>query len=116
MVDMKRWLFTLLLLTAGCRQTTEPPVSLVATLTSSPSTAARGETVSFTVNATGNNLVGVVIDFGDQSGDQFATGGASTARVTFNHVFETAGSFTVTAVVTDALVGQIERTIGIVIN
>jgi hypothetical protein len=36
--------------------------------------------------------------------------------VTFNHVFETAGSFTVTAVVTDALVGQIERTIGIVIN
>jgi hypothetical protein len=116
MVGMKPWLFTVLLLTAGCRQTTEPPVSLVATLTSNRSTAARGDTVTFTVNATGNNLVGVVIDFGDQAGDQFATGGASTARVTFQHVFQTAGNFTVTAVVTDAIVGQIERTTAVVID
>ena len=116
MLGMKRWLFFVLLLTGGCRQTTEPPVTLVATLQSSRSTAARGDTVTFTVSATGNTLIGVVIDFGDQASDQFATGGARTARVTFKHVFQTAGSFTVSAVVTDALVGEKEAITAVVIN
>ena len=116
MVDMNRWLFGVLVLSAGCRQTTEPPVSLVATLESSRSTAARGDTVTFVVNATGNNLVGVVIDFGDQAGDQFSTGGAHTARVTFKHAYQAAGSFTVSAVVTDAIVGDKEATTAVVIN
>ena len=100
----------------GCRQTIEPPISLVATLESSRSTAARGDTVTFVVSATGNSLVGVVIDFGDQSGDLFATGGARTARVTFKHVFQTAGTFTISAVVTDAIVGDKESTTAVVIN
>ena len=113
---MKRWLFAVLLLTGSCRQTTEPPVSLVVTLESSRSTAARGDTVTFTVSATGNSLVGVVIDFGDQSGDQFGSGGARTARVTFKHVFLTTGSFTVSAVVTDAIVGEKESSTAVVIN
>lgn len=113
---MKRWLFTVLLLSGGCRQTTEPPVSLVATLESSRSTAARGDTITFTVNATGNSLVGVVIDFGDQAGDQFGTGGARSARVTFKHAFQTPGSFTVSAVVTDAIVGEKQSTTTVVIN
>ena len=116
MVGMKRWLFTVLLLIAGCRQTTEPPVALVATLESSRTTAVRGDTVTFIVSASGNNLVGVVIDFGDQSGDQFGTGGARTARVTFKHAFQTAGSFTVVAVVTDAIGGEKEATATVVIN
>ena len=116
MVDMNRWLFTVLLLAGGCRQTTEPPVPLVATLQSSRSTAARGDTVTFTVNATGNNLVGVVIDFGDQAADQFATGGARTARVTFKHVFQATGSFAVSAVVTDAIAGEKEASTTVVIN
>jgi hypothetical protein len=113
---MKRWLFAVLFLTGSCRQTTEPPVSLVVTLESSRSTAARGDTITFTVNAAGNSLVGVVIDFGDQAGDQFGTGGARTARVTFKHVFQATGSFTVSAVVTDAIVGQKEGTTAVVIN
>ena len=113
---MKRWLFIVLLLAGSCRQTTEPPVSLVVSLESSRSTATRGDTITFTVNATGNNLVGVVIDFGDQTGDLFATSGASTARVTFKHVFQATGSFTVSAVVTDAIVGEKESTTAVVIN
>ena len=113
---MKRWLFTVLLLTGSCRQTTEPPVSLVATLESSRSTAARGDTITFTVNATGNNLIGVVIDFGDQTGDLFATSGALTARVTFKHVYQATGTFTVSAVVTDAIAGEKEATTAVVIN
>ena len=116
MGGMKRWLFAALFLTASCRQTTEPPVSLVVTLQSSRSTAARGDTVTFTVSATGNNLVGVVIDFGDQSGDQFGTGGARTARVTFKHVYQAAGNFAVSAVFTDAIAGEGEATTAVVIN
>ena len=113
---MKRWLFAVLLLTGSCRQTTEPPGSLVATLESSRSTAARGDTITFTVTATGNTLVGVVIDFGDQTGDLYATSGARTARVTFKHVFQATGSFTVSAVVTDAIAGEKEATTAVVIN
>lgn len=113
---MKRWLFAVLLLTGSCRQTTEPPVSLVVTLESSRSTAARGDTVTFTVNATGNTLIGVVMDFGDQTGDLYAMGGARTARVAFKHVFQATGTFTVSAVVTDAIAGEKASTAAIVIN
>ena len=113
---MNRWLFAALILTASCRQTTEPPVSLVVTLESNRSTAARGDTITFTVNASGNNLVGVVIDFGDQTGDLFATSGALTARVTFKHVYQATGSFTVSAIVTDAIAGERESTTAVVIN
>src|SRR5688572_29056408 len=113
---MTRWLFAALILTGGCRQTTEPPVSLVVTVEASRATAARGDTITFTVHATGNNLVGVMIDFGDQTSDLYATGGARTARVTFKHVFQAAGSFTVSAVVTDAIVGEKGSTIAVVIN
>ena len=113
---MKRWLFAVLFLTASCRQSTEPPGPLVVTLESSRSTAARGDTITFTVHATGNNLIGVIMDFGDQTGDLYATGGALTARVTFKHVFQATGSFTVTAIVTDAIAGEKESTTAVVIN
>lgn len=118
MVCMKDWLLIALLGLGlgGCRQTTEPPIALIVTLESNRSTAVRGDTITFTVNATGNTLVGVVMDFGDQTGDQFAAGGARTARVTFKHVFLTTGTFTVGAVVTDAIVGEKESTTSVVIN
>lgn len=114
---MKRHLIAgLVLLLGSCRQTTEPAVPVLVTLESSRTTAARGDTISFTVNATGNNLIGVVVDFGDQVTDQFATGGARTARVTFKHAFQTAGSFTVNVVVTDAIAGDREASTAVVIN
>ena len=106
----------LLLVLGSCRQTTEPPVPVVVTLETSRTTAVRGDTISFTVNATGNNLIGVVVDFGDQLGDQYATGGARTARVTFKHAFQSAGSFTVNVVVTDAVAGDKEASTSVVIN
>lgn len=76
----------------------------------------RGDTVTFTLNAAGNNLVGVVIDYGDSGVEQYATGGAHSARVTFKHAFETVGPYTVRAVVTDAIAGEKEASLGIVIN
>jgi len=57
-----------------------------------------------------------VMDFGDQTGDLYAMSGARTARVTFRHVFQTRGNFTVSAVVTDAIAGDKESTAAVVIN
>ena len=100
----------------GCRQTTEPPVALSVSLQANTTAVARGDTASFEVNAAGNNLIGVILDYGDDSTDQYATGGALTARVTFKHVYSAAGSFTVRASVTDAIAGVKEATVVIVVN
>jgi hypothetical protein len=102
--------------TIACRQTTEPPTALSVRLEANIATVPRGDTVTFEVNATGNNLVGVIVDYGDSSSDQYAMGGALTARVTFKHVYSAAGSFTVRASVTDAVAGVKEATLAIVVN
>lgn len=106
----------LVLVLGGCRQTTEPAVPVLVTVESSKATAVLGDTISFTVNATGNNLIGIVVDFGDQATDQYATGGARTARVTFKHAFQTSGNFTVNVVVTDAIAGDKEASTAVVIT
>ena len=101
---------------AACRQSTEPPTALSVSLQANTAVVARGDTVSFQVSAAGNNLVGVIIDYGDSSTDQYATGGALTARVTFKHAYGAAGSFTVRASVTDAIAGEKEVSTLIVVN
>jgi plastocyanin len=108
--------FALIACLSACRQSTAPLVPLQVTLESSHLTVLAGDTVSFTVHATGNNLVGVVMDFGDSGSDQYAMGGALTARVTFKHAFEATGTFTVRATVTDAVSGQKEATVGVLVN
>jgi hypothetical protein len=115
--DMKRLVvLAAVLLSSACRQTIAGPVPIVVTLEASRQTAVRGDTVTFSVNATGNNLVGVVIDYGDAVLDQYGTGGALTAHVTFKHAYDANGSFTVRAVVTDAIMGEKEATVGVVVN
>ena len=100
----------------ACRTTTEPLVPLAVTVEPSLVTPLVGDTVSFVVRATGNNLVGVVIDYGDSVSDQFGMGGARTARVTFKHVFGTRGTFMVLTIVTDAVAGDKEVSVGITVN
>ena len=110
---MKRWLLLALGLVAlqNCRQTTAPVVAISLTLESSHVTATTGDTVTFTVRANGNNLVGVVIDYGDSISEQYATGGALTARITFTHAVLAKGNYTVRAVVTDAIMGEKDVTV-----
>jgi len=102
--------------TVACRQATAPPEAVTVTLESSRATTQRGDTVSFIVSASGNNLVGIVFEFGDSGVDQYATGGALTARVTFKHAYTAAGTFTARAIVTDAIFGEKEATKSIVVN
>lgn len=113
---MRFVLVGIVVMTLACRQTVEPPTQISVSMQANAAVVTRGDTVTFTVNATGNNLVGVIIDYGDSASDQYATGGALSARVTFKHAYSAAGSFTVRATVTDAIAGERDVTTLIVVN
>ena len=104
------------MMSVACRQPTSTAIQISVVLEASPTVVQRGDTVTFVVNITANNLFGVVIDYGDSNLDQYSTGGASTARVTFKHAYATSGSYTARATVSDALVGDREVTQVIVVN
>lgn len=118
MGGMKRWLLLALAIIGlqSCRDLTNTAVGISVTLESSHVTATTGDTVTFVVRANGNNLVGVVIDFGDSVSDQYAMGGALTARVTFKHAFVATGNYLVRAVVTDAISGDKEVSVAVTVN
>jgi hypothetical protein len=98
---------------AACVQETLDPLPLQATVEASRATAAPGDTINFLVTAQGGNLIGVEMDFGDASGDQFGTSGARTAHVSFRHVYLLQGAYTVHATVTDAFAGPKTATVEI---
>jgi len=100
----------------ACRPLTSETIPLELTLTANRSAVAKGDTVDFSVQARGNALVGVVIDFGDSATDLKATGGATSARVTFRHPYGASGTYVARAVITDALEGEREATVEVRVN
>jgi hypothetical protein len=90
----------------ACRPETLQPLPLQIAVEASRATPAPGDTINFLVTAQGGSLIGVEIDFGDASVDQFGTSGARTARVTFRHAYLMAGNYEVQATITDALAGR----------
>ncbi len=101
-----RVLAGLLTCAMACGDGSLDPLSLSITLEASRTTAPPGQTIQFVANAQGGTLLGVTIDYGDNSGDQFATGGARTARIPFSHAFSVAGVYQVRATVVDATAGS----------
>lgn len=85
----------------GCLGNAVEPLALQITV-SAPATAAVGDTVRFATEMQGNDLVGVVAEYGDDSTDALALGFSRTARTTFSHVYATAGTFTTTVTVFQA--------------
>jgi hypothetical protein len=98
--------FVVLIGFAGCDDATLDPLPLDIGIETSRATAAPGETITFVVSAQGGSLVGVAMAFGDSSRDQFATGGARTAHVTFGHAYSAVGLYQASATVTDAVAGD----------
>jgi hypothetical protein len=90
----------------ACGDGSLDPLPLSITLEASRLTAAPGQPINFVVTAQGGTLVGITIDYGDDTGDQRGTSGARTAQVTFSHAFSSAGVYQVRATVTDALAGD----------
>src|SRR4051812_47245998 len=108
------WLFLALFLVVACGKATLDPLPLDVTLSASKTAAVPGETINFTANAQGGDLIGLQMDYADMSaGDQYGTSGARTAQVTFHHPFGAAGTYVVTVTVTDGLAGQKKATVSI---
>jgi PKD domain-containing protein len=115
---MPRLLFTAILLVGvvACAGSMLEPLPLDVNIEASRATAAPGDTIIFVVNAQGGSLFGVEVSYGDSVAEQFGTGGARTARVTFRHAYLLRGTYQVRAVVTDAIAGQKEATTEVRVN
>ena len=76
------WLFFALILGVACDKATLEPLPLDVTLSASKTAAVPGETINFTANARGGNLIGLQMDYADTSaGDQYGTSGARTQEI-----------------------------------
>ena len=85
----------------ACAGSALEPLALQISV-SAPATAAVGDTVHVAAEMQGNNLVGVVAEYGDSESDALALGFSRTAKTTFSHVYTTAGTFTATVIVFQA--------------
>jgi hypothetical protein len=97
-------------------ETTTDPLPLAVTVAPNKTVTTPRDTITFLVTAQGGSLVGVLIDYADSTGDQFATSGARTASITFHHAYTTAGTYEVTVTLTDALAGDTKATTEIHVN
>lgn len=114
---MRRALFTLITIIAGAAcESSLDPLPLNVTVVPNKSITTRGDSITFLVTAQGGSLVGLRIDYADATGDQFATSGARTASITFHHAYTAAGTYVVTAIVTDDTAGQKTATTEIHVN
>ena len=93
-------------MTTSCDLWTSTARGISIRLDANPLVAQAGDTVNFTVIVSATAVSGVVIDFGDSSGDQSSTGGLPTALVNFQHAYATTGNYMSRATVSDAAVGD----------
>ena len=100
----------------ACAGSSLEPLPLEVSIEASRATAAPGDTITFVATAQGGTLLGLDIDYGDGVTEQFGTGSARTARVTFRHAYLLRGTYQVRVVVTDAAAGQKEATTEVRVN
>jgi PKD repeat protein len=87
---------------------------LVVTISSSTANPSAGSTTSFTIGATptsGNAIISVVVDFGDGTSQTFQ---GNTTSV--QHIYQAAGTYTVTAVATDSSGATGSASMGLVVG
>lgn len=89
---------------------------LTVTVEASRTTAAPQDSITFVVKAGGSALVGIQAEYGDGASDSFNPSGARTATVSFLHAYLAKGTYTVTAIVTDATAGQQKATVQVRVN
>lgn len=77
----------------ACDAITDVGKPLTVELTASKTSAQVGETLAFTVDATGRNLVLLVLDYGDGTADSTSAFGAQTAGADYVHSFAEPGAF-----------------------
>jgi hypothetical protein len=115
---MRHVLVRLILATflAGCLDPIRPKPPLDVSITAAPVTSAVGATINFVVNAQGNELLQIQVLYGDGVTETTETGGATTARVERNHAYTAAGTYEVIGRAIDAVEGQRDATIQIIVQ
>ena len=101
---------------AACQGPTSSATQFAALLQTSATVVQAGDTVTFTVNVSANNVSAVVINYGDSNSDQQTLSGAPTARVTFKHAYLASGNYMARATISDRVVGDREVSQLIVVN
>jgi hypothetical protein len=101
--------FAILLMSAwlaACEPFELEPLPLEITLVADRTTAARGDSILFTITAQGGTLLGIGIDWGDGQSLAIPTSGARTATTHQGHAYSESGTYNVLAEVTDAEAGS----------
>jgi hypothetical protein len=79
----------------------EGGLPLTVSITADRTVAEVGDSVVYSAEATGANLVGLALDFGDGAVDSTAASGAVRAGVTRAHVYGAAGTYVAKATAVD---------------
>ena len=75
-----------------------------------------GDTLQFTVDATGGSLLNIEMVFDDGETDLFAANGSRTVHAVFKHAYKTRGIYIVEAAAVDATEGAKKATVEIRVN
>jgi hypothetical protein len=109
------WVLSAALVAAGtaCTDTSAgvgEPLTLRLTVDRTAGLAAV-DTFTFQYEATGTDLLGVTLEFGDGQVDSLSTLGASSAAATRSHVYAAAGRYSAIARVIEALSSTLSDTV-----
>ena len=86
----------------ACDAITDVSKPFTATITADKTSAAVGENVTFSVQATGSFLIGIDMHYGDQSPIETRfTDGAQSTEQTFVHTYAEPGAYEASAVVVE---------------
>jgi PKD repeat protein len=115
---MKRLLIAGLLavVTAGCGDLEPENRPFDVAVVADRTTAQVGATVNFQINARGNAVIRVDIDFGDGATDVLDARGAQTVITSRSHAYTAPGVYTVTASAEDVAAGKKAATLPLTIE
>lgn len=92
-------------LTAGCAFRELEPLPLRLELSVDRTAAVVGQDFVFTIDAQGNNLLGITVNYGDGATSQFEAFGSRTYTRTDRHSYDVPGVYIVRATVEEASSG-----------
>jgi len=102
--------------TAACESSVTGPRALSLTITPSATTAAVGDSLTFTANAEGTALVDLEADYGDGANETVTVSASQTVSVRFRHAYSAPGTYTVTVTASDEVKGHTTATVAIHIS
>jgi PKD repeat protein len=106
----------LAVLTAACGDLEPENRPLTVALVADRTTAQVGANVNFQINARGNAVIRVDIDFGDGANDALDARGAQTVITSRSHAYTAPGVYTVTVSAEDVSAGTKSATVPITIQ